>query len=172
MNKNASFLSLSFSLSLSLIKLNVNYSLAHFLSWAFFVHTNLVFNNAVKLTLEETLFAILINSIFSLSYPFLKNEKKRDASGPNEIVACTSCGGGNSPCTHSANNGCATEVLIEIHSDEHSKAAAITLMAISPSSSLSDVLCSSEKKGTATSDSSCKDHRRNCEVNHLSLLSP
>ncbi|KAG5677229.1 hypothetical protein PVAND_007005 [Polypedilum vanderplanki] len=40
---------------------------------------------------------------------FFKNEKKRDASGPNEIVACTSCGGGNSPCTHSANNGCATE---------------------------------------------------------------
>ncbi|KAL7046813.1 hypothetical protein ACKWTF_002718 [Chironomus riparius] len=36
------------------------------------------------------------------------NEKKRDASGPNEIVACTTCGG-NSPCTHSANNGCATE---------------------------------------------------------------
>lgn len=39
-----------------------------------------------------------------------KNEKKRDAGGPNEIVACTSCGGGNSPCTHTANNGCATEV--------------------------------------------------------------
>ncbi|CRL03301.1 CLUMA_CG016337, isoform A [Clunio marinus] len=36
------------------------------------------------------------------------NEKKRDAAGPNEMVACTSCGG-NSPCTHSANNGCATE---------------------------------------------------------------
>ncbi|XP_037907702.1 glycine receptor subunit alpha-2 isoform X2 [Hermetia illucens] len=36
-------------------------------------------------------------------------EKKRDASGPNEIVACTSCGGGTSPCTHAANNGCATE---------------------------------------------------------------
>ncbi|KAM7355367.1 pH-sensitive chloride channel 1 isoform 4-T7 [Cochliomyia hominivorax] len=37
-------------------------------------------------------------------------EKKRDASGPNEIVACTTCGGSSgSPCTHSANNGCATE---------------------------------------------------------------
>ncbi|XP_055377221.1 glutamate-gated chloride channel isoform X2 [Condylostylus longicornis] len=36
-------------------------------------------------------------------------EKRRDIGGPNEIVACTSCGGGTSPCTHSANNGCATE---------------------------------------------------------------
>ncbi|XP_030387568.1 uncharacterized protein LOC115634139 isoform X2 [Scaptodrosophila lebanonensis] len=36
-------------------------------------------------------------------------EKRRDAGGPNEIVACTTCGGSNSPCTHSANNGCATE---------------------------------------------------------------
>ncbi|XP_055687789.1 glutamate-gated chloride channel isoform X2 [Lutzomyia longipalpis] len=36
-------------------------------------------------------------------------EKKRESGGPNEIVACTSCGGGTSPCTHSANNGCATE---------------------------------------------------------------
>ncbi|XP_058831249.1 uncharacterized protein LOC131689899 isoform X4 [Topomyia yanbarensis] len=35
--------------------------------------------------------------------------KKRESSGPNEIVACTSCAGGTSPCTHSANNGCATE---------------------------------------------------------------
>ncbi|KAL5290483.1 pHCl family protein [Megaselia abdita] len=39
----------------------------------------------------------------------LPGEKKREPGGPNEIVACTSCGGGNSPCTHSANNGCATE---------------------------------------------------------------
>ncbi|XP_055853833.1 uncharacterized protein LOC129917763 isoform X5 [Episyrphus balteatus] len=37
-------------------------------------------------------------------------EKKRETGGPNEIVACTNCGGGSSPCTHSANNGCATEV--------------------------------------------------------------
>ncbi|XP_068142507.1 glutamate-gated chloride channel isoform X11 [Drosophila tropicalis] len=38
-------------------------------------------------------------------------EKRRDAGATNEIVACTTCGGGsnNSPCTHSANNGCATE---------------------------------------------------------------
>ncbi|SPP85026.1 blast:Glycine receptor subunit alpha-4 [Drosophila guanche] len=36
-------------------------------------------------------------------------EKRRDAGAPNEIVACTTCGGSNSPCTHSANNGCATE---------------------------------------------------------------
>ncbi|XP_041773650.1 glutamate-gated chloride channel isoform X13 [Anopheles merus] len=35
--------------------------------------------------------------------------KKRESGGPNEIVACTSCAGGTSPCTHSANNGCATE---------------------------------------------------------------
>ncbi|XP_058458303.1 glycine receptor subunit alpha-2 isoform X22 [Malaya genurostris] len=35
--------------------------------------------------------------------------QKRDSGGPNEIVACTSCAGGTSPCTHSANNGCATE---------------------------------------------------------------
>ncbi|KAG4066898.1 hypothetical protein HA402_009000 [Bradysia odoriphaga] len=34
---------------------------------------------------------------------------KRDAGGTNEIVACTNCGGGSNPCTHSANNGCATE---------------------------------------------------------------
>lgn len=40
-----------------------------------------------------------------------QGEKKRDAGGPNEIVACTTCGGSSgSPCTHSANNGCATEV--------------------------------------------------------------
>ncbi|KAI8122347.1 hypothetical protein CVS40_6826 [Lucilia cuprina] len=39
-----------------------------------------------------------------------QGEKKRDAGGPNEIVACTTCGGSSgSPCTHSANNGCATE---------------------------------------------------------------
>lgn len=40
----------------------------------------------------------------------MQGEKKRDAGGPNEIVACTNCGGGSAPCTHSANNGCATEV--------------------------------------------------------------
>ncbi|XP_034659338.1 uncharacterized protein LOC117895650 isoform X12 [Drosophila subobscura] len=38
-----------------------------------------------------------------------QGEKRRDAGAPNEIVACTTCGGSNSPCTHSANNGCATE---------------------------------------------------------------
>ncbi|XP_032599293.1 uncharacterized protein LOC6557201 isoform X16 [Drosophila grimshawi] len=36
-------------------------------------------------------------------------EKRRDAGAPNEIVACTTCGGSSSPCTHSVNNGCATE---------------------------------------------------------------
>nr|XP_036672221.1 glutamate-gated chloride channel isoform X11 [Drosophila suzukii] len=39
----------------------------------------------------------------------LPGEKRREAGAPNEIVACTTCGGSNSPCTHSANNGCATE---------------------------------------------------------------
>nr|XP_032289917.1 glycine receptor subunit alpha-1 isoform X30 [Drosophila virilis] len=39
----------------------------------------------------------------------LPGEKRRDAGAPNEIVACTTCGSSNSPCTHSANNGCATE---------------------------------------------------------------
>lgn len=41
-----------------------------------------------------------------------QGEKKRDAGGTNEIVACTNCGGGSNPCTHSANNGCATEVIL------------------------------------------------------------
>ncbi|XP_052848831.1 glycine receptor subunit alpha-2 isoform X14 [Drosophila gunungcola] len=41
--------------------------------------------------------------------PVTQGEKRRDAGAPNEIVACTTCGGSNSPCTHSANNGCATE---------------------------------------------------------------
>ncbi|XP_039289680.1 glutamate-gated chloride channel [Nilaparvata lugens] len=35
-------------------------------------------------------------------------DKKPDSSGPNEIVTCTNCG--PNPCTHTANNGCATEV--------------------------------------------------------------
>jgi len=43
----------------------------------------------------------------------LQGEKRREQSGPNEIVACTSCGSDGSPCTHSAaNNGCATEVIL------------------------------------------------------------
>lgn len=43
----------------------------------------------------------------------LQGEKRREQSGPNEIVACTSCAGDGSPCTHSAtNNGCATEVIL------------------------------------------------------------
>lgn len=43
----------------------------------------------------------------------LQGEKRREPSGPNEIVACTSCAGDGSPCTHSAtNNGCATEVIL------------------------------------------------------------
>lgn len=43
----------------------------------------------------------------------LQSDKKRDsATVANEIVACTTCG--PNPCTHSANNGCATEVLVLI----------------------------------------------------------
>ncbi|XP_030569945.1 glutamate-gated chloride channel isoform X16 [Drosophila novamexicana] len=41
--------------------------------------------------------------------PVTQGEKRRDAGAANEIVACTTCGSSNSPCTHSANNGCATE---------------------------------------------------------------
>ncbi|XP_071444815.1 glycine receptor subunit alpha-4 isoform X1 [Hetaerina americana] len=37
-------------------------------------------------------------------------DKKRETSGPNEIVTCTNCG--PNPCTHTANNGCATEVEV------------------------------------------------------------
>ncbi|KAJ4428951.1 hypothetical protein ANN_25947 [Periplaneta americana] len=36
------------------------------------------------------------------------DKNKRETSGPNEIVSCTNCG--PNPCTHAANNGCATEV--------------------------------------------------------------
>ncbi|PSN47333.1 hypothetical protein C0J52_04434 [Blattella germanica] len=38
----------------------------------------------------------------------LGDKNKRETSGPNEIVSCTNCG--PNPCTHAANNGCATEV--------------------------------------------------------------
>jgi hypothetical protein len=45
----------------------------------------------------------------------LQGDKRREGpnpAGPNEIVACTSCAGDGSPCTHTAsNNGCATEVI-------------------------------------------------------------
>ncbi|XP_075230973.1 pH-sensitive chloride channel 1 isoform X2 [Lycorma delicatula] len=37
----------------------------------------------------------------------LCGDKKGDNTGPNEIVTCTNCG--PNPCTHTANNGCATE---------------------------------------------------------------
>ncbi|XP_046385921.1 glutamate-gated chloride channel isoform X12 [Ischnura elegans] len=40
--------------------------------------------------------------------PVTQGDKKRETSGPNEIVSCTNCG--PNPCTHTANNGCATEV--------------------------------------------------------------
>ncbi|XP_063226565.1 glutamate-gated chloride channel isoform X10 [Bacillus rossius redtenbacheri] len=38
------------------------------------------------------------------------DKNKRDTLGANEIVTCTNCG--PNPCTHSANNGCATEVCV------------------------------------------------------------
>nr|CAD7432097.1 unnamed protein product [Timema monikensis] len=41
------------------------------------------------------------------------DKNKRDTAGPNEIVTCTNCG--PNPCTHSANNGCATEIRSVIH---------------------------------------------------------
>ncbi|KMY99869.1 uncharacterized protein Dsimw501_GD12531, isoform AD [Drosophila simulans] len=56
-----------------------------------------------------------IGVILASPLPFFKftavyqGEKRQNAGAPNEIVACTTCGGSNSPCTHSANNGCATE---------------------------------------------------------------
>ncbi|XP_063226568.1 glutamate-gated chloride channel isoform X12 [Bacillus rossius redtenbacheri] len=40
----------------------------------------------------------------------LGDKNKRDTLGANEIVTCTNCG--PNPCTHSANNGCATEVCV------------------------------------------------------------
>ena len=63
-------------------------------------------------------FNLINNAIKKINF---QGEKKRDqapASGGsgvqerNEIVACTSCGNNGSPCTHSANNGCATEVIL------------------------------------------------------------
>ncbi|XP_037043159.1 gamma-aminobutyric acid receptor subunit alpha-6 isoform X9 [Bradysia coprophila] len=55
-----------------------------------------------ELAVENIELSRLMDSVFP-------GEKKRDAGGTNEIVACTNCGGGSNPCTHSANNGCATE---------------------------------------------------------------
>lgn len=47
---------------------------------------------------------------------FSQGDKRRaeQNSGPNEMVACTSCEGNSSPCTHTASstNGCATEVIL------------------------------------------------------------
>ena len=48
---------------------------------------------------------------------YLQGDKRREgpnSAGPNEIVACTSCAGDGSPCTHTASNrnGCATEVTL------------------------------------------------------------
>lgn len=46
---------------------------------------------------------------YVLSFVCVQGDKnKRETSGPNEIVSCTNCG--PNPCTHTANNGCATEV--------------------------------------------------------------
>nr|DAA03011.1 TPA_inf: HDC10357 [Drosophila melanogaster] len=50
----------------------------------------------------------LTNKFFKFTAVY-QGEKRQNAGAPNEIVACTTCGGSNSPCTHSANNGCATE---------------------------------------------------------------
>nr|NP_001356909.1 pH-sensitive chloride channel 1, isoform U [Drosophila melanogaster]AHN58100.2 pH-sensitive chloride channel 1, isoform U [Drosophila melanogaster] len=52
---------------------------------------------------------ILASPLFFKFTAVYQGEKRQNAGAPNEIVACTTCGGSNSPCTHSANNGCATE---------------------------------------------------------------
>ena len=54
--------------------------------------------------------------MYRLKYTFVcaqGDKNKRDTSGPNEIVSCTNCG--PNPCTHAANNGCATEVSIHVY---------------------------------------------------------
>lgn len=57
-----------------------------------------------------------------------QGEKRREPSGPNEIVACTSCGNDSSPCTHSANNGCpATEVILHFIMDYENLSSIIIL---------------------------------------------
>ncbi|XP_031333211.1 glutamate-gated chloride channel isoform X1 [Photinus pyralis] len=44
-------------------------------------------------------------------------DKKRETAIPNEIVSCTTCGA--NPCTHTANNGCATEsCLLQVRKKE------------------------------------------------------
>ncbi|XP_055627477.1 gamma-aminobutyric acid receptor subunit theta isoform X5 [Toxorhynchites rutilus septentrionalis] len=58
-------------------------------------------------TLRQATVETKVNEIGVMETSF--GVKKRESGGPNEIVACTSCAGGTSPCTHSANNGCATE---------------------------------------------------------------
>ncbi|XP_049842404.1 glutamate-gated chloride channel isoform X6 [Schistocerca gregaria] len=51
-----------------------------------------------------------VTQVCQLRHSFIRwgDKNKRDTSAPNEIVTCTNCG--PNPCTHSANNGCATEV--------------------------------------------------------------
>ncbi|KAG8277777.1 hypothetical protein J6590_035006 [Homalodisca vitripennis] len=44
-----------------------------------------------------------------------QGDKKGETGGPNEIVTCTNCG--PNPCTHTTNNGCATEKLHLSHID-------------------------------------------------------
>ncbi|KFB35579.1 ligand-gated ion channel pHCl-C [Anopheles sinensis] len=41
--------------------------------------------------------------------PFDRVSRSGNLADRTSIVACTSCAGGTSPCTHSANKGCATE---------------------------------------------------------------
>ncbi|XP_024086300.1 glutamate-gated chloride channel isoform X6 [Cimex lectularius] len=45
-------------------------------------------------------------------------DKKSDGAAPNEIVTCTNCG--PNPCTHTANNGCATENCVTVPSGPYS----------------------------------------------------
>ncbi|XP_046683779.1 glutamate-gated chloride channel isoform X2 [Homalodisca vitripennis] len=46
----------------------------------------------------------------------LHGDKKGETGGPNEIVTCTNCG--PNPCTHTTNNGCATEVRRSVRKKE------------------------------------------------------
>lgn len=89
----------------------------------------------------------------------LFNTQKRDAAGPNEIVACTTCGG-TSPCTHSANNGCATEVGLKTSN----ALCGIYILTIFRTT---DLFRASAQERATPSDPGGQDHRRD-SANHFS----
>lgn len=67
-------------------------------------------HDTINLTGDK--FTLELNFLSLSLLPFHQGDKRREQSGPSEMVACTSCEG-NTPCTHTAssNNGCATEVI-------------------------------------------------------------